>query len=63
MSKPWFLKMALEAEPSALAKTISGILDQSPSEVRTDSKVLANGLAERTAPMPDRPDAADELAH
>ena len=29
MSKPWFLKMAIEAEPSALAKQISTILKDS----------------------------------
>lgn len=64
MSKPWFLKMALEAEPSPLANTISNILKKSPSEVRTSSEKLANGIAERTKPdIPNRPDALDEVAH
>ncbi len=64
MSKPWFLKMALEAEPSPLAHTISNILKKSSSEVRTDSEKLANGIAERTKPdLPNRPDALDEVSH
>ncbi|KAI0759308.1 cystathionine beta-synthase [Irpex lacteus] len=64
MSKPWFLKMALEAEPSPLAHTISNILKKSSSEVRTDSEKLANGIAERTKPdLPNRPDASDEVSH
>ncbi|KAI0664464.1 pyridoxal phosphate-dependent enzyme beta subunit [Cubamyces menziesii] len=33
MSKPWFLKMALEAEPSPLAQRIAGILKTSKSDV------------------------------
>lgn len=63
MSKPWFLKMALEAEPSPLAKQISSILSQSPSTVSTDVDRLANGIAERTKPdLDDRPDAPDEVS-
>ncbi|KAI0704271.1 cystathionine beta-synthase [Cytidiella melzeri] len=62
MSKPWFLKMALEGEPSPLAKTIAKILQQSPSEVHTDSDALADNIAERTrSAIPKRPDAPDEL--
>ncbi|KAI0091671.1 cystathionine beta-synthase [Irpex rosettiformis] len=64
MSKPWFLKMALEAEPTPLASTISSILKKSSSEVRTDSEKLANGIAERTEPgLPARPNTPDEVAH
>jgi cystathionine beta-synthase len=64
MSKPWFLKMALEAEPSPLAKQISGILKDSRSEVETMSESLANGIAARTQPnIPNRPDAPDEVFH
>lgn len=32
MSKPWFLKMALEAEPSPLANRIATILQKAPSK-------------------------------
>lgn len=64
MSKPWFLKMALEAEPSPLAKQISNILQQSQSSsiVSTDPERVATGIAERTKPdMDNRPDAKDEV--
>ena len=64
MSKPWFLKMALEAEPSPLAKQISSILKDSRSEVHTDSEPLAEGIAARTQPdIANRPDAPDEVSH
>lgn len=63
MSKPWFLKMALEAEPSPLAKQIADILKESPSEVETASEPLANGIAARTQPnIENRPDAPDEVS-
>ncbi|KAL4242589.1 Cysteine Synthase/Cystathionine Beta-Synthase [Abortiporus biennis] len=63
MSKPWFLKMALEAEPSPLAKQISNILQKSPSNVITDSDRVAEGIAARTKPdIDNRPDAPDEVS-
>lgn len=63
MSKPWFLKMALEAEPTPLAKRISSILQQSPSTVSTDVDKLATGIAARTKPDVDnRPNALDEVS-
>ncbi|KAH8103997.1 cystathionine beta-synthase [Cristinia sonorae] len=63
MSKPWFLKMALEAEPSPLAQRISSILQQSPSVVATDVDRLANGIAALTTPDTDnRPNVKDEVA-
>lgn len=63
MSKPWFLKMALEAEPSPLAKQITAILKDNKSEVRTASEPLAQGIAARTQPnIEDRPDASDEIS-
>ena len=33
MSKPWFLKMALEAEPSPLARRIADVLKTAKSDV------------------------------
>lgn len=65
MSKPWFLKLALEAEPSPLAKQISSVLQKSGTnaEVKTDVEGLANGIASRTEPdIPNRPDALDEIS-
>jgi len=32
MSKPWFLKMTMEAEPSPLAGVIANVLKQGPEE-------------------------------
>ena len=61
MSKPWFLKMALEAEPSPLAQRISSILSQSPSTVSTDPAKLAEGIA-ATTKLDNRPDVVDEVA-
>lgn len=62
MSKPWFLKMALEADPSPLAGTIAEILKGSPSQVETKSEILANGIAARTKlDIQNRPDAPDEV--
>lgn len=56
--------MALEAEPSPLAKQIAGILKDSRSEVETASEPLANGIAARTQlDIPNRPDAPDEVSH
>ncbi|KIP10053.1 hypothetical protein PHLGIDRAFT_101938 [Phlebiopsis gigantea 11061_1 CR5-6] len=64
MSKPWFLKMALEAEPSSLAKQISAILQDSKSGVETVSEALAEGIEARTKPdIPNRPDAPDEVTY
>ncbi|EKM49964.1 uncharacterized protein PHACADRAFT_264423 [Phanerochaete carnosa HHB-10118-sp] len=63
MSKPWFLKMALEAEPSSLAKQIAHILKDNKSEVETTSEPLARGIAARTQPnIANRPDAPDEIS-
>ncbi|GJE91002.1 cystathionine beta-synthase [Phanerochaete sordida] len=63
MSKPWFLKMALEAEPSPLAEQIAGILKDSKSEVETASEPLAKGIAARTQPnIENRPDCPDEVS-
>lgn len=61
MSKPWFLKMALESEPTPLAKTISDILKTSPSEIQTDSEKLAESLGERTTRQPDAPDETSRM--
>lgn len=36
MSKPWFLKMALEAEPTPLAHRIAEVLKTSKSDVQTN---------------------------
>ncbi|KAI0332753.1 cystathionine beta-synthase [Cubamyces sp. BRFM 1775] len=64
MSKPWFLKMALEAEPSPLAQRIASVLKTSKSDVQTNVDSLADGIASRTsAPnLKNRPDAADEVS-
>lgn len=63
MSKPWFLKMALEAEPTPLSKRISEILKDSPSNLEKDTEALAEGIAVRTQPnIPNRPDAPDEVS-
>lgn len=47
MSKPWFLKMALEAEPSPLARRIADVLKASEREVQTNG--FAGGIATRTS--------------
>ncbi|KAJ3556182.1 hypothetical protein NM688_g2162 [Phlebia brevispora] len=47
MSKPWFLKMALEAEPTPLAKQIADALKNGKSEVKTDTDALAEDIAAR----------------
>lgn len=39
MSKPWFLKMALEAEPTPLAHRIAEVLKTSNSDVQTNGAV------------------------
>ncbi|KAL7280615.1 hypothetical protein ACG7TL_005552 [Trametes sanguinea] len=64
MSKPWFLKMALEAEPSPLARRIADVLKTSKSDVQTNVDGLANGIAARTtAPdLDNRPNALDEVS-
>ncbi|TBU30616.1 cystathionine beta-synthase [Dichomitus squalens] len=65
MSKPWFLKMALEAEPSPLARRIAEVLKTSESNVETNVDGLANGIASRTTAtnLENRPNAADETSH
>ncbi|OCH96227.1 PALP-domain-containing protein [Obba rivulosa] len=61
MSKPWFLKMALEAEPSPLAHRIADILKISPIKDVTNVDTIASGIASRTEPgVRSKPDAADE---
>ncbi|TFK86983.1 cystathionine beta-synthase [Polyporus arcularius HHB13444] len=64
MSKPWFLKMALEAEPSPLARRIADVLKTSKSDVQTNVGSLAGGIESRTsAPKEEkRPDAVDEAS-
>ncbi|KAI0761782.1 cystathionine beta-synthase [Trametes elegans] len=64
MSKPWFLKMALEAEPSPLAQRIADVLKTSKSDVQTNVDGLADGIAARTAApdLENRPDAKDEVS-
>lgn len=49
MSKPWFLKMALEAEPSPLARRIADVLKASEREVQTNVDGFAGGIATRTS--------------
>lgn len=62
MSKPWFLKMALEAEPSPLALRIAEVLKSSESNVQTNVDGIANGIAARVSPpdLENRPNAVDE---
>ncbi|KAI0682123.1 cystathionine beta-synthase [Cerioporus squamosus] len=62
MSKPWFLKMALEAEPSPLARRIADVLKTSKSDVQTNVGSLASGIESGTsAPKEEkRPNAVDE---
>ena len=66
MSKPWFLKMALEAEPSPLAHTIADILRPGQPDKGANVQIasvngIANGIAERVqVELPDRPNAKDE---
>ncbi|KAI0741959.1 cystathionine beta-synthase [Daedaleopsis nitida] len=64
MSKPWFLKMALEAEPSPLALRIADILKTSESNVQTNVDDIAKGIAVRVAPsdLENRPNAVDETS-
>ena len=62
MSKPWFLKMALEAEPSPLARQIADVLKTAEAKVQTNVDGLANGITSRiSAPgLDNRPDAVDD---
>ena len=62
MSKPWFLKMALEAEPTPLAKQIADVLKTSKSEVKTDAGALAEGISSSVQVEKKQPDAPDEVA-
>ena len=62
MSKPWFLQMALEAEPTSLAKQIADVLKTSKSKVETDAGALAEGISSRVQVEKKRPDAPDEVA-
>ena len=43
MSKPWFLKIAMEQEPSPLAATITQLLSkkENPKEAHTTPEALA----------------------
>ena len=61
MSKPWFLKMALEAEPSPLSQRISSILSQqqSSSTVSADVDKIAGGIATEMK-LDNRSGSADE---
>ena len=66
MSKPWFLKMALEAEPSPLAQTIEHILKPGQPDKGSDVQIasvnsIANGIADRVQDeLSDRPNAKGE---
>ncbi|KAI0793869.1 cystathionine beta-synthase [Fomes fomentarius] len=62
MSKPWFLKMALEAEPSPLTRRIADVLKVSESEVQTNVDGSAGGIATRTSAhdLQNLPNAVDE---
>lgn len=44
MSKPWFLKIAMEAEPSALSKKIGEVLGNSAKTTNGVNGVKANGV-------------------
>ena len=44
MSKPWFLKMTMEAEPTPLAGQIAQILKSTPAEIKPVNEVV-NGLS------------------
>lgn len=46
MSKPWFLKMALEAEPSPLSHQIAAVLQKAPKAALTGVDELVDGLGE-----------------
>jgi len=66
MSKPWFLQMALEEEPSPLANKITSILKPSASKVDPSVESLATGIALLTQTddsQARRPDAADEVSN
>jgi len=66
MSKPWFLQMALEAEPSELSRQISNILKPSSVQVEPSVDKLANGIATLTQTddaQVRRPDAPDEVSN
>ncbi|PIL24931.1 hypothetical protein GSI_12818 [Ganoderma sinense ZZ0214-1] len=45
MSKPWFLKMALEVEPTPLARRIADVLKTPENVVHPSSNGLANGAS------------------
>ena len=64
MSKPWFLKMALEAEPTPLARRIADVLKTSKGDVQTNVNGLASGIAARTSAtdLETRPNAVDETS-
>jgi len=63
MSKPWFLKMALESEPSPLAHQISSILKPATNGVEMNhDEGLVDSLAKRTQPEA-QPNAPDEVSH
>ena len=54
--------MALEAEPTSLAKQIADVLKTSKSKVETDAGALAEGISSRVQVEKKRPDAPDEVA-
>jgi len=69
MSKPWFLKMALEAEPTPLAHRIASVLESGQPQPSSGNIQLssvdgvADGIAGRTqvdGSVPNRPNALDE---
>ena len=45
MSKPWFLKMALETEPTPLARRIADVLKVPESVSHPNGNGLANGVS------------------
>ena len=57
MSKPWFLKMALEAEPTPLAKQIASALKQAADHVQKPADKLADELASTSLADKDKPTA------
>nr|AUN37950.1 cystathionine beta-synthase [Ganoderma lucidum] len=60
MSKPWFLKMALEAEPTPLARRIADVLSTPENAVRPNDNGSANGTS--TSDAKDRLNAVGEAS-
>ncbi|KAI1796685.1 cystathionine beta-synthase [Ganoderma leucocontextum] len=61
MSKPWFLKMALEAEPTPLARRIADVLKAPESNVHLNLNGLTSGVS--ASDPKNRVDAVDEASH